>query len=494
MLHIKNIHYEIGERVLLDSINCVMEPGKRAALIGPNGAGKSTLLNIINGSLEPNAGDILKPKDYKIGYLPQETIQLDNESILTLTLRGRQSLLDLSAKIQQLHQQLEENGDSSELQLEQLGTLEHQFQTLGGYSMEADAAAILTGLGFSTSDLNRKLAEFSGGWRMRVYLAQLLFQQPNLLLLDEPTNHLDLPSLEWLESYLSAFRGSIMIVSHDRFFIDRLADEIVELEQGRMHHYAGNYHFYERERAKRIELAKKQNEQLAAERKRQSEFIERFRYKATKAAQVQSRVKALERMEGPADTLSEKHSYSFEINVDTPSYHDVLHIQNAAFRYEQDWVLHDINLDVYRNQKMALVGINGAGKTTLTRLIVGQLEPVQGSIELGKRVSVGYYAQHQVDTLNLDATAFDEVGATVTDRQYPKIRDVLGMFGFHGDDVFKPIRVLSGGEKARVSLAKILLSPVNFLIMDEPTNHLDIKSKEELEKEGYGEYKELFEE
>ncbi len=480
MLHLKGITYTIGDRELLRGVDFIIPEEKRVALVGANGAGKTTLLRIITNEIQSEGGTILKPNGYQIGYLPQEEIALDERPVLDFVLKGRRDVLELEKQIIVLRNQLSESSEESQIG-DKLGTLEHRFEHAGGYKVESDAKAILTGLGFKDEDFKRNIQEFSGGWRMRVYLARLLLQRPNLLLLDEPTNHLDLTSLEWLEDYLASFAGSIIIVSHDRFFIDRIAQDICELRLGRLFSYAGNYHFFEEQKDKDRQMLLKKSEHLEKERQKQQDFIDRFRYKNTKASQVQSRVKMLEKME-EVELESEEHDFSFELSVDTPSYKDVLSIQKMSFRYAEDWVLSDLNLDLYRGEKIALVGDNGAGKTTLTKLIVDQLEPEQGSIEIGKRVSIGYYAQHQVDSLDVHSTIYDEVSNTVANSQIPHVRNILGLFGLKGNDVFKKIAVLSGGEKARVSLAKILLSPVNFLIMDEPTNHLDIRSREALER------------
>ncbi|MBN2410131.1 ABC-F family ATP-binding cassette domain-containing protein [candidate division KSB1 bacterium] len=481
MLQIRNLNYSIGDRVLLNGISWVIRPSKRAALIGPNGAGKTTLLRILNGELRPESGEIIKPREYVIGYLPQEEIAVGQGTILEVALQGRNEIIELEKKIHNIRQKLEINAANHDELLKQLGELEHRYESLDGYRLESSVKAILSGLGFADSDFERPLSDFSGGWRMRVYLTRLLIKNPDLLLLDEPTNHLDLPSLEWLEQYLIGFPGSIVIVSHDRYFIDRLAEEIFELDRGRLEHYPGKYSFYEQKKQEKLEFLQKKLEETKTEREHQERFINRFRYKASKATQVQSRIKQLEKLEQVELPPPPKKLY-FNISVEQQSYKDVLAVSDISFRYTDEWVLRDISLNLYRGDKVAMVGVNGAGKTTLTRLIVGQLSPQQGAIQIGKRTVIGYYAQHQVDTLDLDATVYDEVSSTVANGLVPKVRDVLGIFQLSGDDVFKKIRVLSGGEKARVSLAKILLSPVNFLIMDEPTNHLDIASKEALEK------------
>ncbi|MCP4399610.1 MAG: ABC-F family ATP-binding cassette domain-containing protein [bacterium] len=480
MLQIRNLHYEIADRTLLNGLDWIILPAKRVALIGPNGAGKTTMLRILNGEIGDHHGSIIKPKDYKIGYLPQEEVVLGHGSILQIVLKGQKEALEIENKLAELHDELNAPHANHEALLKQIGGLEHRYDALDGYRLEADAKGILAGLGFQEHDYERPLAEFSGGWRMRVHLARLLLQKPDLLLMDEPTNHLDIPSLEWLENYLLDFEGSVVIVSHDRFFIDRLAESIYELDRGKLEFYAGNYHFFEREKEQRFELLRKKWEEQQAERGKQEKFINRFRYKSTKAKQVQSRVKQLEKME-TIELPPPPRRLDFEIKVNLPSYKDVLHLKEMSFRYDTNWVLQDINFSLYRGEKIAMVGVNGVGKTTLTRLIAKELMPQQGSVEIGERVTVGYYAQHQVDALNLDATIYDEVVSTAADGHRPRVRDILGLFQFRGDDIYKKIGVLSGGEKARVSLTKILLSPVNFLIMDEPTNHLDMMSKEALE-------------
>jgi ATP-binding cassette subfamily F protein 3 len=481
LLQLKDIYYSIGNLDLLKQVNWVINPGKRVALIGPNGAGKTTLLRIIAGEIEPTSGGFLKPRDYSIGYLPQEEITLENGSVIGIALEGHSEILGIEEEMDRIHGELDKQSDDPDQQLlERLGILESRYSVLGGYTLEADAKKVLIGLGFQNSDFHRPMSDLSGGWRMRAYLARLLIQQPNLLLLDEPTNHLDIDSLEWMENYLRNFSGSMIIVSHDRFFIDRLAHEIAELQFAKLTHYSGNYRFYEKKKALVQEQLIKKWEEQKEERQRIQKFIDRFRYKNTKAAQVQSRIKQLEKMEQIELPEPPKTIY-FKIQADAPSYREVLKIENMSFRYDQKWVLENINFNLYRGEKIALVGVNGAGKTTFTRLISDELKPQKGIIKIGERVHIGYYAQHQVERLNLNNSIMEEVAESAAPSFQPKLRDILGIFKFTGDDVEKRIGVLSGGEKARVSLAKILLSPCNFLIMDEPTNHLDLSSKEALE-------------
>jgi ATP-binding cassette subfamily F protein 3 len=484
MLQIRNLYYSIGELELLKDVNWIINPGERAALIGPNGAGKTTLLRILNGDLEIQSGVILKPKNYRIGYLPQEEVVIEKGGVLSASLGGHTEILDIEAEMEDIHNELALSKNNQDSLLERLGFLEARYSMLGGYALESQAKKILAGLGFKENDFHRPLSELSGGWRMRVYLTRLLLQEPDLLLLDEPTNHLDLESLEWIESYLKNFAGSMVIVSHDRFFLDRLAQEIAELFRGRLTHYAGSYRFYEKKKVLEQEQILKKWEEQKEERQRLQKFIDRFRYKATKAAQVQSRIKRLEKLE-TIEIPEKQKTIHFKIKADTQSFKEVLDTENMCFRYNRDWVLSDIRLQIYRGEKIALVGINGAGKTTLTRLISGELIQQGGRLSKGERVHIGYYAQHQIDTLNLNKTIYQEVAVSAAPSFQPKLRDILGIFQFSGDDINKRIEVLSGGEKARVSLAKILLSPCNFLIMDEPTNHLDLVSKEALEQALY---------
>jgi ATP-binding cassette subfamily F protein 3 len=471
----------VGDRRLLKGVEWMIHPGRHMALIGPNGAGKTTLLKILHGDLNPDQGELVMPKGTRIGLLPQEEVAPESGTLLETVMGSHKELVRIESQMKSIHQDLQEEPDPDRGMLQRLGDLEHQFTAMSGYDVEHLSKRILTGLRFQETDFLRPIGEFSGGWRMRSVLAGLLLQDPDILLLDEPTNHLDLPSLEWLEQYLGSFRGSLVIVSHDRFFIDRLATDIHELDLGRLTHYPGNYRQYEKKKAENLELLRKRWKEQQDELNRQQAFIDRFRYKATKAAQVQSRIKLLEKVER-IEVPNERRSWSFQITVNRPSYRDVLHIRKCSFKYDQEWVLDQIDLSVYRGQKIALVGENGTGKTTLTRLIFGDLKPQMGHVKIGQHVAMGYYSQHRIDALGLKKSVMEEVlnGASETTPQ--RVRNVLGIFQFSGEDAFKPIHVLSGGEKARVSLAKILLSEANFLIMDEPTNHLDMISKEALEQ------------
>jgi ATP-binding cassette subfamily F protein 3 len=482
MVQLKNIHYEIGKQTLLRDLNWFIDDGSRIALIGANGSGKTTLLRIITGQIKPISGYIIRPSVYRIGYLPQEEIILENNRILTAVLSGRPDIREIDTQLKeiQIALKVEKNPQSEKELIARQGELENQYKLLDGYSIQAEAKKILAGLGFDQDEFGKPLMEFSGGWRMRVYLAKLLLQNPDLLLLDEPTNHLDLPSLEWLEDYLKKFSGSIVIVSHDRTFIDKIAWEIVELQEGTLLHFPGKYADFERQKESMAEQTRQQQKNIQNYKTQQQKFIDRFRYKATKAAQVQSRIKKLEKLK-TVKSVPQSKSFSFSIKVDVPSYKDVLNFRDVSFRYNRVWIISQVNFHISRGDKIALVGQNGAGKTTLTKLITGILKPQQGHIKTGERVKIGYFTQHRIEELNLENTIYQEVLETASDSHRPNVRNILGLFKLSGDDIEKRIEVLSGGEKARVSLAKILLSPVNFLIMDEPTNHLDIPSRQALE-------------
>ena len=485
MLHIDNITLFFGERPLFDSITAMINPGERIGLVGPNGAGKSTLLKLIAGIQQADSGAIKMSNQATIGYLPQDGVDPDPKLTVfeeveqvfkdVLTLRDRQ------AEVQKLLEGLDPKSDEHHQAIEEFGQIQHQLENMGAYSIKSDIIRVLKGLGFSEKDLSRSTTEFSGGWLMRVALAKLLLLNPTYLLLDEPTNHLDIESLQWIEQFLLQFEGAVILVSHDRSFLNIVTNRTLALQNGDLYDYSGNYSFYERKYAEELEMLKKQYENQQKEIKQTQDFIDRFRAKATKAKQVQSRIKQLEKLE--RITFEEDQSeISFRFPSPERSGQLVLTLNNLVKKYGDLTVFDGIDYEVERGDKIAVVGPNGAGKSTLIRILAG-MEPVtSGKREVGYNVTPGYFAQHQADELNPQNTALDEMRLAGSRESETRLRTILGCFLFIGDDVFKKVKVLSGGEKSRLALAKMLLNPGNFLIFDEPTNHLDMQSKNILQQ------------
>jgi ATP-binding cassette subfamily F protein 3 len=485
MLHIDNITLFFGERPLFDSITAMINPGERIGLVGPNGAGKSTLLKLIAGIQQADSGAIKMSNQATIGYLPQDGVDPDPKLTVfeeveqvfkdVLILRDRQ------AEVQKLLEKLDPESDEHHQAIEEFGQIQHQLENMGAYSIKSDIIRVLKGLGFSEKDMSRSTTEFSGGWLMRVALAKLLLLNPTYLLLDEPTNHLDIESLQWIEEFLLQFEGAVILVSHDRSFLNIVTNRTLALQNGDLFDYSGNYSFYERKYAEELEMLKKQYENQQKEIKQTQDFIDRFRAKATKAKQVQSRIKQLEKLE--RITFEDDQSeISFRFPAPERSGQLVLTLNNLVKKYGDLTVFDGIDYEVERGDKIAVVGPNGAGKSTLIRILAG-LEPVtSGKREVGYNVTPGYFAQHQAEELNPQNTALDEMRLAGSRESETRLRTILGCFLFIGDDVFKKVKVLSGGEKSRLALAKMLLNPGNFLIFDEPTNHLDMQSKNILQQ------------
>lgn len=482
MVRIKDIHYSIGERELISGIDWIINPGQKSALLGINGSGKTTLLKIITGEIEQDSGEIFKPKNYSIGFLPQEIISFKDIKVIDEVRSGREDILKLEKELNELREKVSKSGNKKNPEIEKLDTLEAKFGSINGYDLDRRVKKILYGLGFSEEDLEKMISELSGGWQMRVYLAKLLVKDPDILLLDEPTNHLDISAIEWLEKFLSGFRGSIIVVSHDRFFVNRVTENIFELDRGELSFFNGGFEFYKEQKKLAEERFIAEMKEVLRKREHLERFINRFRYKNTKAKQVKSRIKDLNKLED-VRLISTPDFLKFDINIGKLSYSNVLEISELSFRYEPSkWVFSGISFNISKGQKIALIGENGSGKSTLLKLISGLLTPVEGEIVHGERTETGYYAQHQSEALDLNSNIIDAVSGTAAESNITNIRKVLGLFGFSGDDVFKRIGVLSGGEKARVSLSRILLSPQNLLIMDEPTNHLDAISRDAMEE------------
>jgi ATPase components of ABC transporters with duplicated ATPase domains len=475
MIAINNLTFEIGARALYDDANWHIKPGDKTGLIGANGTGKTTLLKLIVGDYAPTSGTISMAKDIKIGYLNQDLLSHQSDkSILHVAMEAFDRQNQLHTEIERLLKKLET--DYSDDLIQKLSDKQIEFEALDGYNIEYRAHEILAGLGFSDEDQQRPLSEFSGGWRMRVMLARILLQTPDILLLDEPTNHLDLPSIKWLESYLQAFEGAIVIVSHDRYFLDRVVTSIVESKRGKLIQYAGNYSFYLEEKALREEIQSNQYKNQQAKIKQEERLIERFRAKASKAKMVQSRIKALERMEKVEDVDDYNPSVNFRFKFSKQSGRHVVRLEDVSKAYPGNSILERTDAVIEKGDKIALIGANGKGKSTLLRIVAGTDKNFTGICETGHNVTQTFFAQHQLEALHLDNEILQELQVFAPKHSETELRSILGCFLFTGDDVFKKIKVLSGGEKSRVALAKALTADANFLILDEPTNHLDIQS------------------
>ncbi|WP_091548734.1 ABC-F family ATP-binding cassette domain-containing protein [Thermoflexibacter ruber] len=474
MIAINNISFYFGSRVMYEEASLHIKPKDKIGLIGANGTGKSTLLRLIMGEYQPDAGSISKANDCTIGFLNQDLLSYDTgDSILSVAMEAFARQNELQHQIDSILHQIETNYDDK--LIEKLGKLQEEFEHLGGYTIQSEAEAILEGLGFATKDLQRPLREFSGGWRMRVMLAKLLLMKPSLLMLDEPTNHLDLPSIQWIEEYLQTYEGAYIVVSHDREFLDNVAKTTVEVSQGKLNVYAGNYSFYLEERALRREIQQNAYENQQQQIRQMERFIERFKAKASKATQAQSRVKALEKMELIEAVEDENATVHFRFTFDQQPGRRLFEVKNLSKSYGDLHLLKNTDLVIERGDKIALIGANGRGKSTLLRIINGT-EQFEGESKLGYNVKIAMYAQHQLEVLNLENTIIDELKESGTQRTETELRTILGCFLFTGEDVFKKIKVLSGGEKSRVALALTLISASNFLLLDEPTNHLDMQS------------------
>jgi len=497
MFESRNLSLSVGTKQLLQDASFRIGDRDRVALVGMNGTGKSTLLQLISGTASESTlvseGQFLKSADTSIGYLPQE-ISFDGDlekTALQYTMHAQKRLFELSETIARLEHELalpdhDHAGEAYHQLIERFTDAMHDFELEGGYTMRAQAEKMLSGLGFSEADFHKKVKAFSGGWQMRLLIARLLLQNPTLLLLDEPTNHLDIDSLRWLENYLQNYEHSCIIVSHDRFFLDKLTTRTLEISFQRIEEYKGNYSYYEKEKAARYELMMNRYENDLKKMSDLKAFVDRFRYKATKARQAQSRLRQLEKLEqelqAPEEDLSR---ISFRFPKANPSGREVMRLDKVAKSYTLPDgtlkpVLHGIDLEVLRGDRIAVVGSNGAGKTTFCKILAGEID-FEGKRTTGHNVSLNYFAQHQTENLDPEKSIYGEMlGAAPTPEAQRKIRDILGCFLFSGDAIEKKIRVLSGGEKSRVALARILLQASNILIMDEPTNHLDMRSKEML--------------
>ena len=476
LLGLQNVTFEFGARVIVEEATWHIQSNERIGLIGYNGTGKSTLLKVLTGQYSPSAGTVEKGRETTIGFLHQDLLSFDtDDSILRVAMGAFEKIMEVEADIERLGKELEQSGDEelAHLYSDKL----HELEVLGGYEIHHRSEEILQGLGFSNSDLSRPYKEFSGGWRMRVLLAKMILMQPDVLLLDEPTNHLDLPSIEWLEKYLVHYQGAVVIVSHDRYFLDRMVTKIVEVYQQQLHFYSGNYSYYIQEKAQRIELQKRAYENQQDYIRQQERFVERFKAKASKAAQAQSIIKRLDKLERIEDTDLQRPDMRINFSIDKVPGRMISTLKNISKSFGDVKVIENASAEIARGDKIGLIGANGKGKSTLLRIVAGT-ETFEGTRIEGHNVKDAFYAQHQLEALDLEATVLGELHASRSGKTDLEIRSLLGCFLFSGDDVSKKIRVLSGGEKARVALAKTIASKANFLLLDEPTNHLDIHSVE----------------
>ncbi len=473
-----------GAKILFDEVSLRVSGKDRVSLVGSNGAGKSTMLKVIAGFNKADEGEVALSKHTTIGYLPQEGILFTGKTLYEEVYSSAGDINKIQEEMRQIEIEMEESKDTASDEFMDLvneyGELQERFQLLDGFKLKSKIEKILIGLGFFESDFERMTGEFSGGWQMRIALAKLLLANPSILLLDEPTNHLDIESLIWVENYLKAYQGAIVLVSHDRSFLDNITDRTVEISLGNVTEYTGNYSFYKKEKELRKQLLENQYDNQQNYLRQQERFIERFRYKSSKARAVQSRIKQLDKVDW-VELEDEESTVNFNFPPATHSGKVAIEITNLTKNYDGvNNVLEDIDLIISRGEKVVLFGVNGAGKSTLTRIIAGNESYNKGDVKPGHLVDRKFYAQNQAEELNPSRTVLETMEEAATGEILKNLRSILGSFLFRGDDVFKKVGVLSGGEKSRLALAKMLIEPSNFLILDEPTNHLDMRSKEVL--------------
>ncbi|HVR70594.1 MAG TPA: ATP-binding cassette domain-containing protein [Vicinamibacteria bacterium] len=483
MIHVEGLHKRYGERVLFDDVSWHVRKQDRIGLAGPNGAGKTTLLRMLAGLEEPDEGSIRMASETTIGYLPQDGLVHAGRTVYDEVVLAFQELLALKDEQHRIEDQLSEtthdDGGEHEKLLERYAEVVDRFKHLGGYEIDARVADVLKGLGFSLADQQRQTGEFSGGWQMRIALAKLLLARPNLLLLDEPTNHLDLPARNWLEEYMADYPGSVVLVSHDRYFLDATVKRITQVELRTLTDYHGNYSHYVHEHRAHMERLREAHRRQSEEIEKSTAFINKFRYQATKARQVQSRIKMLDKVER-IEIPPERKKIRFKFPDAPRPGRVVLELKGVKKAYGDLVVLSQVDVTVERGDRVALVGPNGAGKSTLMRLLAAVDHPDEGVRLAGHQVMIDYFAQDQAAVLNPTRTVYEEMASVSPTTMVPMIRHILGGFLFSGDDVYKRVGVLSGGERNRLALAKLLLTPSNVLLLDEPTNHLDLDSKEVL--------------
>ena len=483
MISFNRINKQYGKQILFVDASFQLNPGERVGLVGPNGAGKTTLFRMIVGEESADDGEVSVPKKLTIGYFRQDVEEMSGRSVLDEAIAGSGRVGDLHHELEALNHAMadpDRSGDMDRI-LARFGEVQEEYEHLGGYALESQAREVLHGLGFADDQIDGDVGALSGGWKMRVAMARVLLGRPDVLLMDEPTNHLDIESIIWLEEFLKTMTGSLLMTSHDRDFMNRIVTKVAEIDSGEITVYSGNYDFYERERAIREANKEAAYARQQAMLAKQQRFIERFKAQAAKAPQVQSRIKALEKIE-KVEPPKRRQVVEFDFRQPARSGEQVAVIDDIHKSYGKRVVYNGLSLTIRRGERWCVMGRNGAGKTTLLKLVAGALAPDSGSVEIGASVKMGYFAQQALDLLNPDLTIWEQIEKDFPHESTGMLRNLLGAFQFSGDDIYKKIRALSGGEKTRLVMARMLLDPPNFLVLDEPTNHLDLATKEMLVK------------
>jgi ATPase subunit of ABC transporter with duplicated ATPase domains len=481
MIRLDNISKQQGHQILFIEASAALQKGEKAGLVGPNGAGKTTLFRMITGQEQPDEGQVAVDRGVSIGYFSQDVGEMSDRSAVAEVMDGAGPVAEVAAELKELETAMadpDRAGDMDEI-IARYGEVQARFEELDGYALETRAREVLAGLSFSQEMMDGDVGKLSGGWKMRVALARILLMRPDVMLLDEPSNHLDLESLIWLEQFLQGYDGALMMTSHDREFINRIITKVVEIDGGSLTTYSGNYEFYEQQRALNEKQQQAQFERQQAMLAKEIKFIERFKARASHAAQVQSRVKKLEKIER-VEPPRRRQTVAFDFLPAPRSGEDVVSLKNIHKRYGSRTIYEGFDFMIRRRERWCVMGVNGAGKSTLLKLVAGSTEPDDGSVTIGGSVKMGYFAQHAMDLLDGERTVFQSLEDAFPQAGQGSLRALAGCFGFSGDDVEKRCRVLSGGEKARLVMAKMLYDPPNFLVLDEPTNHLDLATKEML--------------
>ncbi|WP_050627614.1 ABC-F family ATP-binding cassette domain-containing protein [Bradyrhizobium viridifuturi] len=481
MIRLDNVSKQVGHQILFIEASAALQKGEKIGLVGPNGAGKTTLFRMISGREIPDEGQVSLDRGISIGYFSQDVGEMSGRSAVAEVMDGAGPVSVVAAELRELEAAMADPDKADEMDdiIARYGEVQHQFEELDGYALDGRAREALAGLGFSQEMMDGDVGKLSGGWKMRVALARILLMRPDVMLLDEPSNHLDLESLIWLEQFLKGYEGALLMTSHDREFINRIINKVVEIDAGQLTTYSGNYEFYEQQRALSDKQQQAQFERQQAMLAKEIKFIERFKARASHAAQVQSRVKKLDKIER-VEPPRRRQTVAFEFQPAPRSGEDVVSLKNVHKAYGSKRIYDGLDFMIRRRERWCVMGINGAGKSTLLKLVAGSTDPDDGAVAIGGSVKMGYFAQHAMDLLDGERTVFQSLEDAFPQAGQGSLRALAGCFGFSGDDVEKKCRVLSGGEKARLVMAKMLFDPPNFLVLDEPTNHLDLATKEML--------------